>query len=87
METDRRAVRGTREPEVKVLTALPGFEEENDIAGVEICEGVEEKVVSGLFLLGVELGFFVGVREEAGEICQKMSVTFVVSFHFSLRTD
>lgn len=82
METNRRAVRGTREPEVKVLTALAGFEEENDVAGVEVCERVEEEIVARLLLLAVELRLFVGVREEAGEVCQKMPVAFAVSFFF-----
>lgn len=52
------------------MAALAGFEEENDVAGVEICERVEEEVVAGLFLLGIEFGFFKGVGEEAGEVCQ-----------------
>lgn len=84
VEANRRAVRGAREPEVKVLAALAGFEEEDDVAGMEVCERVEEEVVSGLLLLAVELCLFVGVGEEAGEICQKMSVAFVVSFFFFL---
>lgn len=64
------------------MTALAGFEEENDVAGVEVCERVEEEIIARLLLLAVELRLFVGVREEAGEVCQKMPVAFAVSFFF-----
>lgn len=61
------------------MAALACLEEEDHIARMEIGQRVEEKVVTGLFLLGVEFGFFVRVREEAGHVCEQMTMTEIVS--------
>ena len=80
MESDRGAVRWAREPEVQILAALARLEEEDDIARMEIGQRVEEKVVTGLLLLCVELGFFVRVWKEAGHVCEQMTMAEIVSF-------
>lgn len=77
------AVWWSGEPEVEVLSALLGFEEENYIARVEFRKRVEEKVVAGCFLFGVEFAFFVCVREEGGEVREEVAVSgrfYCVSF-------
>ena len=49
-ESDRGAVGRSGYPEVEILTALPCLEEEDDIARMEICKGVEKEIVPRLFL-------------------------------------
>jgi hypothetical protein len=75
VELDSGAVRRARKPEVEILAVLAGLEEEDHVARVEIGKRVEQKVVTGSLLLGVELGFFVSVREECAEISHQVSVT------------
>lgn len=70
VETDCWAVGRPGDPEVQVLAALFRLEEEDDIAGVKICQGVQKKVVSRLLLLRIQFRLFVRVRKERSKVCQ-----------------
>ena len=72
-ELDRRPVGSTRQPQVQILAAFACFEEEDVVAGVEICEAIE----SGVVVIGgfcIEFCVFVGVRKKRGEVIEKMSM-------------
>jgi hypothetical protein len=67
-----------RKPKVQVLSTFARFKKEDVVAGVQIGEAVESRVVViGGF--GVKLRIFVGVRKEGMEVVQKMSVSEHVS--------
>lgn len=70
METDRRAIGGSGNPEVEILATLACLEEEDHVAGVQVCQGIQEEVVSSLFFLRVKLCLFVRVGEERSNVCQ-----------------
>ena len=61
-EFDGRAVGRPRKPEVKVLTALAGLEEKDDVAAVQFGERVEQHIVAAT-LFGVKFILFVCVRK------------------------
>lgn len=67
-ELDRRAIRRPRQPKIEILTALACLEEENDIARVQIRQGVQQQVISSRLLLRVELALLVRVRKERAKI-------------------
>lgn len=53
---------------------LPRFEEEDVVAGVEVCEGVECGIVLAVGFR-IELSIFVGVWKEGLKIVEKMSMS------------
>lgn len=67
-ELDRRAVRRSREPKVQILTALACLEEKDDIARVQIRQGVQQQVVTSRLLFRIQLTLLVGVRKECAKI-------------------
>lgn len=56
---DRRSIWWSRKPEVEILTTLLRFEEKDNIAGVEVGEGVEEFIVARGLFLRVQFRLFV----------------------------
>lgn len=73
-EFDSGTVGGAREPEVQILTALAGLEEEDDVARMQFGEGVEEHVVAAT-LFGIEFILFVCMGEESGEVGEEIPVS------------
>lgn len=45
VKLDCGSIRGLRKPEVEICAVLASFEEEDVIAGMEVCEGVEGGIV------------------------------------------
>lgn len=70
-----RAVWRPGNPEIQVLAALLGFEKEDHVTRVKICEGVEEQVVASVLLPGIELALFEGMRKEGTDVGKEMPVT------------
>lgn len=76
-EFDGGPVGRGREPQVEVLGVLARFQEEDVVAGVEVGEGIEGRVVV-VVGFGVEFGVFVGVGEERGEVVEEVPLSVVV---------
>ena len=69
-----RTVWRLREPEVEILSLFARFEEEDVVAGVEVCEGVEGAVVVVAGFC-VEFRVEIGVWEEVVEVLEEVSVS------------
>lgn len=74
MEADRRAIGRARNPEIQILAALAGLEEENHIARVQVGERVQKEVIARGLLFRIEFCFFVGMREQTGQIGEQVSM-------------
>jgi hypothetical protein len=69
------------------LSMLARLEEEDVVTGVELGEGIERGVVV-VVGFGVELGVSFCVREEGGEVVEKMPLSWeVVSKQFFVNGD
>lgn len=69
------SVRRAGYPQVQILSAFLRLEKEDDVAGMQFGEGVEQKVIPRGFLAGVQLVLLVGMGQKRADVIEEITMS------------